>query len=130
MTLLKDRRSGSEAILASPRLFALQASRRGLIAYIQVTDSTPAILGQRDLVEVVDAALQGGVTIVQYRDKVNETEVLVSTARKLHAVTQKRNVPLLINDRVDVALAVGCEGVHLGQTDLGRLSYFTQVIVF
>lgn len=84
-----------------------------------VTDSTPAILGDRDLVEVVEAALEGGVTVVQYRDKVSDTGVLVSTARKLHAVTRKHNVPLLINDRVDVALAVGCEGVHIGQDDLG-----------
>ena len=84
-----------------------------------VTDSTPAILRERDLVEVVEAALEGGVTIVQYRDKSGETATLVSTARKLHAITQKYNVPLLINDRVDVALAVGCEGVHIGQDDLG-----------
>lgn len=84
-----------------------------------VTDSTSAILGGKDLVEVVEAALSGGVTVVQYRDKVSDTGVLVSTARKLHAVTRKHNVPLLINDRVDVALAVGCEGVHIGQDDLG-----------
>ena len=87
-----------------------------------VTDSTPEILGERDLVEVVEAALNGGVTVVQYRDKVSDTGVLVSTARKLHAVTRKHNVPLLINDRVDVALAVGCEGVHIGQDDLGTNS--------
>jgi thiamine-phosphate diphosphorylase/hydroxyethylthiazole kinase len=43
----------------------------------------------------------------------------VSTARKLHAVTQRYNIPLLINDRIDVALAIGCEGVHIGQDDLG-----------
>jgi thiamine-phosphate diphosphorylase/hydroxyethylthiazole kinase len=84
-----------------------------------VTDSTPAILGGRNLVDVVEAALQGGVTIVQYRDKVSDTGALISTARKLHAITQKYNAPLLINDRVDVALAVGCEGVHIGQDDLG-----------
>jgi thiamine-phosphate diphosphorylase / hydroxyethylthiazole kinase len=84
-----------------------------------VTDSTPAILGERDLAEVVDAALDGGVTLVQYRDKVSDTAVLISTARKLHLVTRKHNVPLLINDRVDVALAIGCEGVHIGQDDLG-----------
>ncbi len=84
-----------------------------------VTDSTPAILGNKDLVDVVESALQGGVTVVQYRDKVSDTAQLVSTAQRLHAVTQKHNVPLLINDRVDVALAVGCEGVHIGQDDLG-----------
>lgn len=84
-----------------------------------VTDSTPAILGDRDLVQVVEAAVEGGVTLVQYRDKLSDTAVLISTAKKLHAVTRKHNIPLLINDRVDVALAVGCEGVHVGQDDLG-----------
>ncbi|OBT54377.1 hypothetical protein VE04_04554 [Pseudogymnoascus sp. 24MN13] len=83
-----------------------------------VTDSTPAILGGASLVDVVEAALEGGVTIVQYRDKSTETGVMVDTARRLHAVTKKYNVPLLINDRVDVALAVGCEGVHIGQDDI------------
>ena len=84
-----------------------------------VTDSTPAILGERDIVAVVEAALEGGVTLVQYRDKASETATLVSTAGKLHAITQKHHVPLIINDRVDVALAIGCEGVHIGQDDLG-----------
>ncbi|KAI0862740.1 Hydroxyethylthiazole kinase family-domain-containing protein [Xylaria cubensis] len=83
-----------------------------------VTDSTPAILGDKDICEVVEAALRGGVTCVQYRDKTSDTGVLAQTARKLHAITQKYNIPLLINDRVDVALAVGCEGVHIGQDDL------------
>ncbi|GMF71532.1 unnamed protein product [Aspergillus oryzae] len=45
-----------------------------------------------------------------------------STAKKLHQITQKYGVPLLINDRVDVALAAGVEGVHLGQDDMGELS--------
>jgi hypothetical protein len=85
-----------------------------------VTDSTPAILGDASLVDVVEAALEGGVTIVQYRDKSTDTGVMVDTARRLHAVTKKYNVPLLINDRVDVALAVGCEGVHIGQDDIGE----------
>lgn len=85
-----------------------------------VTDSTPAILGQKDLVEVVTAALKGGVTIVQYRDKFSDTADLIANGRALHAVTQKYNVPLLINDRVDVALALGCEGVHIGQDDMSK----------
>ncbi|KFY37754.1 hypothetical protein V495_06973, partial [Pseudogymnoascus sp. VKM F-4514 (FW-929)] len=83
-----------------------------------VTDSTPAILGDASLVDVVEAALAGGVTIVQYRDKSTDTGVMVDTGKRLHAVTKKYNVPLLINDRVDVALAVGCEGVHIGQDDI------------
>ncbi len=84
-----------------------------------VTDSTPAILGGRDLCDVVRSALKGGVTVVQYRDKTSETRELVDTARQLHAIAREFHVPLLINDRVDVALAVGCEGVHVGQDDMG-----------
>lgn len=83
-----------------------------------VTDSTPAILGDRDLVAVVDAAVKGGVTIVQLRDKTSDTADLVRIAKKLHKITREANVPLLINDRVDVALAAGVEGVHVGQDDL------------
>jgi thiamine-phosphate diphosphorylase/hydroxyethylthiazole kinase len=88
-----------------------------------VTDSTPNILGDKDLPQVVEAALKGGVTIVQYRDKTSDTGDLISTARRIHAVTQKYGVPLLINDRVDVALAIGCEGVHIGQDDIGAIIY-------
>lgn len=55
---------------------------------------------------------------MQYRDKTSDTGVLVETARKLHNLTQAYGVPLLINDRVDVAVAVGAEGVHLGQDDM------------
>lgn len=84
-----------------------------------VTDSTPAILGDRDLAWVVEEALQGGVTIVQYRDKHLDRADFVETARKLHGITQKYNVPFLINDRVDVAAEIGCEGVHIGQDDIG-----------
>ncbi len=85
-----------------------------------VTDSTRAVLGDANLIDVVEKALMGGVTIVQYREKNADTGEQVSIACKLHAVTQKYNVPLLINDRVDVALAIGCEGVHIGQDDIGR----------
>ncbi|RFU79980.1 thiamine-phosphate diphosphorylase [Trichoderma arundinaceum] len=83
-----------------------------------VTDSTPAILGNKDLTKVVEAALQGGVTIVQYRDKHSDRETAVTAARALHEVTKRHGVPLLVNDRVDVAVEVGCEGVHIGQDDM------------
>ncbi|RMZ67843.1 hydroxyethylthiazole kinase [Pyrenophora seminiperda CCB06] len=104
-----------------------------------VTDSTEAILGSRDLIQVVEQAVYGGgfgsvlrslcfwpnntdmdqsITIVQYRDKTSDTGVLISTAKRLHELCKKHGIPLIINDRVDVALAVGCEGVHLGQDDM------------
>jgi thiamine-phosphate diphosphorylase/hydroxyethylthiazole kinase len=86
-----------------------------------VTDSTPPILGDKDLVSVVEASLRGGVSIVQYRDKTSPKEHVLATARKLHALTQKYGVPLLINDHVDVAVEIGCEGVHIGQDDMGEL---------
>ncbi|AEO69302.1 uncharacterized protein THITE_2119543 [Thermothielavioides terrestris NRRL 8126] len=83
-----------------------------------VTDSTRPILGDRSLESVVEQALRGGVTLVQLREKTADTAELISVARGLHAITRRYNVPLLINDRVDVALAVGCEGVHIGQDDM------------
>lgn len=58
------------------------------------------------------------MTLVQYRDKTSDTGDLIKTAKALHEKCKKHNVPLIINDRVDVALAVGCEGVHLGQDDM------------
>ncbi|KAL7819829.1 Hydroxyethylthiazole kinase family domain-containing protein [Trichoderma gracile] len=83
-----------------------------------VTDSTPAILGTKDLAAVVEAAVRGGVSIVQYRDKHSDRETAVQTARRLLEVTRRFGVPLLVNDRVDVAVEVGCEGVHIGQDDM------------
>ncbi|KAL2145986.1 hypothetical protein VTI28DRAFT_5643 [Corynascus sepedonium] len=83
-----------------------------------VTDSTPAILGDRDLNETVEASLRGGVTIVQLREKKGDTAEIIAKAQRLHQITRRYNVPLLINDRVDVALAVDCEGVHIGQDDM------------
>ncbi|KAK8237887.1 Hydroxyethylthiazole kinase family-domain-containing protein [Phyllosticta capitalensis] len=87
-----------------------------------VTDNTPAILRGRDLVAIVKAAVEGGVTIVQLRDKTSDTGDLIRIAKQLHEVTRARNVPLLINDRVDVALAAGVEGVHIGQDDIDLAS--------
>lgn len=83
-----------------------------------VTDSTPAVLGEGDLFHIVEEAVKGGVSIVQYRDKRAETGELIRTATKLHEITERHGVPLLINDRVDVALVLGAEGVHLGQDDM------------
>lgn len=93
------------------------ASPLDLTLYL-ATDSTPGILGNASLFQVVEEAIKGGVTIVQYRDKHAETSVMITNALKLHRITRKYRVPLLVNDRVDVALAAGTEGVHLGQDDM------------
>lgn len=81
-----------------------------------VTDREQA--GDRGVVATVRAAIEGGATIVQLRDKTAGTRELVDAARELIAVCRPAGVPLLINDRVDVAMAAGADGVHLGQSDM------------
>ena len=71
-----------------------------------------------DLLAVVEAALQGGLQIVQYREKTAEDCDRVVIARQLKALCRDYGALFLINDRVDLALAVDADGVHLGQTDL------------
>lgn len=66
----------------------------------------------------IEEALKGGTTILQLREKDKTTREYISLAEKVHTLTKKYNVPLIIDDRVDVALAMGAEGVHLGQSDM------------
>lgn len=66
----------------------------------------------------VEKAIQGGVTLVQLREKETSTLDFYNIALKIKCVTDKYNIPLLINDRIDIALAVDCAGVHIGQTDM------------
>ncbi|MBJ6128346.1 thiamine phosphate synthase [Microvirga splendida] len=72
----------------------------------------------RDPVALVRQAVAGGATLIQYRDKHAEGHRLVELARALQEALKDTGVPLLINDRVDVALASGADGVHLGQDDM------------
>lgn len=71
----------------------------------------------RDLATLADAAVRGGVTILQLRDKLAGTKLFVERARAVKAALAGR-IPLIINDRVDVALAVDAEGVHVGRSDM------------
>ena len=66
----------------------------------------------------VEEALKGGVTLMQLREKEKSTREYIELAQKVHDITQKYNVPLIIDDRVDVALAVDAEGVHVGRSDM------------
>jgi thiamine-phosphate pyrophosphorylase len=72
----------------------------------------------RPLEEVVLQAVRGGVSIVQVREKHASTRFFIEEAVRIKRVLASYNVPLIINDRVDVALAVGAEGVHIGQEDM------------
>lgn len=72
----------------------------------------------RSLEEIVTKAVAGGVTMVQLREKEASTGEFVALARKLIEVLKPMNIPLIINDRVDVALAVDADGVHIGQSDM------------
>ena len=68
--------------------------------------------------EVVSAAIRGGVTVVQYREKNASTRQMVAEALELREVCRAQHVLFIVNDRVDVALAVDADGVHVGQDDL------------
>lgn len=80
-----------------------------------VTD--PELCAERGLEETVVAAVRGGVTLVQLRDKHASDAELVPVARRLKTALAGSGVPLLINDRLEVALASGADGLHIGQDD-------------
>lgn len=81
-----------------------------------VTDRT--IAAGRTLVDIVVAAVRGGVSCVQLREKNLPTRQFVEEARNLITHLRPLGIPLIINDRVDVALACGADGAHLGQNDM------------
>lgn len=81
-----------------------------------ITDSTG--LSEEEFLRRTEEALQGGVTLLQLREKNRTTREYLSLAEKVHELTRRYGVPLLIDDRLDVAMAMDGEGVHLGQSDL------------
>jgi thiamine-phosphate pyrophosphorylase len=72
----------------------------------------------RDMLSVTSAALEGGATVIQLRDKTASTRTLVEEGLALRALARERGALLIVNDRVDVALAVDADGAHVGQDDL------------
>ena len=77
-----------------------------------------ATVKARDLAEVAEAAIRGGADVLQLRDKAASDDTLIEEARRLLRLTRGAGIPLIINDRPEVARAIGAEGVHLGQADL------------
>ena len=81
-----------------------------------ITDSTG--FTEEEFLYRVEQALQGGVTLLQLREKNKSTREYIELAEKVHVITKRYNVPLIIDDRVDVALAIDAEGVHVGASDM------------
>jgi thiamine-phosphate pyrophosphorylase len=81
-----------------------------------VTDR--ALAGRRGVAATVQAAAAGGVTMVQLRDPEGKTRALLEAARRLVALLRPLGIPLIVNDRADVAVAADADGVHVGQADM------------
>ena len=81
-----------------------------------ITDSTG--FSTDEFLCKVEQGLKGGATLLQLREKDKTTREYIALAEKVHEITKKYNVPLIIDDRIDVAMAVDAEGVHLGQSDM------------
>lgn len=81
-----------------------------------ITDSTG--FAEEEFLRRTEEALQGGVTFLQIREKDKTTREFLDLARKVHDLTRKNNVPLIIDDRLDIAMAIDAEGIHLGQSDM------------
>ena len=97
------------------RIASCPANRmRDVLLYLVATESVARI----PLAEAVEAAIAGGAGAVQLREKGMPDRRLLELGRSLREVTARRGVPLIINDRPDLALLLGADGVHLGQNDL------------
>lgn len=81
-----------------------------------ITDSTG--FSEKEFLYRTEEACKGGVTLLQLREKDKTTREYITLAEKVHEITQRYSIPLIIDDRVDVALAVNAEGVHVGQSDM------------
>lgn len=78
----------------------------------------PACCAGRDVLDVARAAVEAGVTLLQYRDKTSPRDVILRNAKVLGEICARACVPLLINDHVEIALLAGADGVHIGQGDM------------
>ena len=81
-----------------------------------VTDS--AMVASQRLPDFVERAIAGGVTMLQVREKNSDTRSFLALAQALKRVANSHNIPLIVNDRIDIAMAVDADGVHIGQGDM------------
>jgi len=92
----------------------LKVNKADMILYV-VTDRT--WLGKSSLLEQVEDIIKSGATFIQLREKDLSFDEFVKTAKEIKSITDKYKVPFIINDNVDVAVAVDADGVHIGQSD-------------
>lgn len=90
--------------------------RREALELYLVTDRALSL--GRPLTDIVAAAVRGGVTMVQLREKECDTREFTELGRAIHALLQPLGIPLIINDRADIAQVIGAEGLHIGQHDM------------
>lgn len=107
---------GMEAAPGAPAAAAAHHRRPLDISVYVVLDA--AVAGDRPLADIARRSVAGGATIVQLRDKTASTATMLARARSIRAAIAGSGVPFLVNDRLDVALAAGADGVHLGQEDM------------
>lgn len=93
----------------------MNVSKDNMLLYV-VTDRT--WLGNNKLYEQVEEIVQSGATFIQLREKNLDYDSFVTEGREIRKITDRYNIPFVINDNIDVALAVGADGVHVGQKDL------------
>ena len=93
----------------------MRCDKRHMLLYA-VTDR--AWTGERTLYQQVEAALRGGVTCVQLREKALDEAAFLQEAKELCALCRRYGVPFIVNDSVEIALASGADGVHVGQEDM------------
>ena len=93
----------------------MKCDKQNMLLYA-VTDR--AWVGKQSLCEQVEAALRGGVTCVQLREKALDGEAFLAEAKEISALCRRYGVPFFVNDNVDIAIACGADGVHVGQEDM------------
>lgn len=81
-----------------------------------ITDRRAA--GERSILEVVQVAIRGGATVIQLREKEGKVQEVLALGRALQELTRAAGLPLIVNDRLDLALALDADGVHVGQDDM------------
>ncbi|MDR0450273.1 MAG: thiamine phosphate synthase [Treponema sp.] len=107
---------GIRGISGFPGAFRDKARLRAALRLYLCTDRILSL--GRPIGETIAAAAAGGVTMVQLREKEASSRDFYEIALELRALTRSLGIPLVINDRLDIALAVGAEGLHIGQSDL------------